>query len=141
MEHEREFHFSIQGELKMKETLNFTLSVNPSGGGNPLVVKDAQGNVLADGANVSLQPETVGTADPGQQLFTVSGGTAPYNFSISGGAPPAGVSLNSTINADGSETVSLSGTPTAAGAASFSIDVSDSASPAASARLGVRKIG
>lgn len=117
----------------MKETLNFALTVNPSQQ-NPLVVKDANGNVLADGANVTLIPETVGVADPGQVLFTVSGGTAPYSFSISSGAPPVGDQLKSTVNADGSETVSLSGTPTTAGASAFAIAVSDSATPVAAVR-------
>lgn len=134
--HKREFHFTIQGEIMSQETLNFSLSVNPSSQ-NALVVVDANGNPLADGATVQLQAETVGVADPGQVLFKVSGGTAPYNFSVASGAAPSGDQLSSVVNADGSETVSLAGTPTVAGAVNFAILVSDSATPVAA----VRKIG
>lgn len=123
----------------MKETLNFKLSVQPGQTQNPLVVKDANGNVLADGASVSLVAETVGVPDPGQTLFTVSGGTPPYSFSISSPTqPPLGDSLESVVNADGSETVLLAGTPSVAGDSSFSIDVSDSAVVAARRTIGVR---
>lgn len=111
-----------------QETINFTLIVNPATPPPPaLVVVDANGNPLADGASVTLQPETVGVADPGQVLFTVSGGTAPYSFALASGALPAGDSLGSTVNADGSETVDLAGTPTAAGTATFAVTVNDSA--------------
>ena len=52
-------------------------------------------------------------------------GTAPFTWSVVGGALPAGLSLA----ANGT----LSGTPTALGAASFTLRVTDSASPARSA--------
>ena len=51
------------------------------------------------------------------------GGTAPYNWSISAGSLPAGLSLNSA-------TGEISGTPTAEETASFTINVTDSATPA-----------
>lgn len=108
------------------ETINFTLSVQ-SVTPPPLVVVDAAGNPLADGATVALQPETVGVADPGQVLFTVSGGTAPYTFTLASGAIPDGDQLSSVDNADGSETVSISGTPTTPGPAVFAIMVADAA--------------
>ena len=111
-----------------QETINFSLTVNPST--QALKVVDGNGNVLNDGDSVTLQPQTVGVADPGQELFTVSGGTPPYNFSVASGAIPNGDSLSSVTNADGSETVSIEGTPTSAGASTFAVTVSDSAGAA-----------
>lgn len=108
-----------------QETINFLLSVNPSV--PALLVVDASGNVLADGASITLQPETVGVVDPGQTLFTVSKGVVPYNFALASGSIPTGDTLTSTQNADGSETVTIEGTPTTAGASSFAVTISDSA--------------
>jgi len=133
------FTLALEGEIMSQETLNFTLAVNGGGGGNPLVVVDANGAVLADGATVPLAAETVGTANPGEKLFTVSGGVAPYTFAVSAGAVPPGMDLTSTVNPDGSETVSLEGTPTTANAtATFSVTVSDAAGATLTARRSIR---
>ena len=59
------------------------------------------------------------------QMFNASGGAAPYTWSISSGALPAGLSL-STAGV-------LSGTPTATGSFTFTVAVSDSSSPALTA--------
>jgi len=132
MNREKEVRFKLElfleGEFQMQQGLNVTLQVNPATAPG-LVVTDANGNPLADGATVALVAETVGVADPGQVVFNVSGGTAPYNFALSSGALPAGDSLSANTNADGSETVSISGIPTVAGAAAFSLAISDSSSP------------
>ena len=53
----------------------------------------------------------------GEFLFA-SGGTAPYTFTVTGGALPAGL----TLRADGY----LNGTPTASGTFNFTVQVSDS---------------
>jgi large repetitive protein len=53
-------------------------------------------------------------------------GTAPFSWSISAGALPAGVTLNASTSA----TAAISGTPTAAGSYSYTLTVSDSSSPA-----------
>lgn len=132
---EKEFKFCFEGEIAMKETVNISVSVNPASA--PLTIVDVNGNPVADGGSITATPETVGVADT-QVLFTVKGGTQPYAFSVSSGSVPAGVSLSSVINADGSETVTMSGTPTTAGAASFAITVADSSG--ASARVGVSRI-
>jgi large repetitive protein len=55
------------------------------------------------------------------QSLTVSGGVAPYGFTLSSGALPAGLTLNPTTGVIG-------GTPTASGAATFAITVTDSTS-------------
>jgi Big-like domain-containing protein/IPT/TIG domain-containing protein/putative Ig domain-containing protein/VCBS repeat protein len=53
-------------------------------------------------------------------------GTAPYTYSVSAGAVPAGTTLNSS-------TGTVSGIPTAPGAFSYTIEVTDSSSPAQTA--------
>lgn len=87
----------------------------------------------------ALPDETVGT--PVTDLVTVvSGGTPPYDFAVSNGALPDGLSLNATTNTDGSETLSLEGTPTTAGDYAFDITVSDAAGASAVVPA-VRKVG
>ncbi len=54
-------------------------------------------------------------------VFVGTGGTPPYQWTISAGSLPAGLTLNS-------QNGSISGTPTAFGTASFTVQVSDSAS-------------
>jgi hypothetical protein len=72
----------------------------------------------------SLPGATVGTAY--NQTLAASSGTAPYSWSISAGALPAGLSLNATTGV-------ISGPPTAAGTANFTVMVTDSSSPAGTA--------
>ena len=112
--------------------INFTIAVNPVT--SPLVVTDANGNVLADGATVALVADTVGTPDPGQVVFKVAGGKAPYNYVLASGALPPGLNLTATPNQDGSETVTLTGTPTAQGASAFALLITDSATPVSAKR-------
>ena len=119
----------------MKETINFTLAVNAVS--KPFTVLDSTGNPLADGDTVALQVQTVGVLDPGQVLFTVSGGTPPFNFALASGSIPDGDTINSVDNSDGSETVSIEGTPTTAGEDDFAVTVSDAAG--ASMTIGTKK--
>ncbi|MFL6214409.1 MAG: putative Ig domain-containing protein [Blastocatellia bacterium] len=56
--------------------------------------------------------------------LTVTGGTAPFSWSITSGVLPAGLSLNSQSGL-------IAGTPTAAGTATFTAQVTDAASRAA----------
>lgn len=53
------------------------------------------------------------------QALAAAGGTFAYTWSISGGALPAGLTLNATTGV-------ISGTPTASGTASFTVTVTDS---------------
>lgn len=84
---------------------------------------------LTVGASVASAGLQVATDVPPAQVggayadqFSVSGGTAPYTWSLgSGSALPAGLSL--------SPSGLLSGTPTAAGPVMFTVDVTDSSSP------------
>lgn len=65
---------------------------------------------------VALPTPNIGVAY--SQALSTSGGTAPYSYSIAGGAFPPGLSLSSTGT--------ISGTPTQSGSHSFSVAVSDS---------------
>ena len=65
----------------------------------------------------TLPSATVGASYLG--ALNVSGGTAPYSFSIASGQLPAGLLL-------GASSGNVSGTPTAAGSFSFAISASDS---------------
>lgn len=58
------------------------------------------------------------------QAINISGGVAPYTWSIKSGSLPAGVSLISSGT--------VSGTPSTAGTATFTVEVKDSSSPAKS---------
>gem|GEM_PF-987463 len=69
---------------------------------------------LPDGVQGRSYSESVG----------VSGGTAPYTWSLSSGSLPAGLSIDTSTGA-------VTGTPTAAGSSTFTVQVTDSASPAA----------
>ncbi len=63
---------------------------------------------------------TTGTVNtPYSSSITVSGGTAPYNFAVSSGSLPPGLTLNATNGA-------ITGTPTTAGPFSFTVKVTDS---------------
>lgn len=67
---------------------------------------------------LSLPSGTVGTAFPAAQV-QASGGTTPYNFTVTSGSLPPGLNLNSNSGA-------ISGTPTASGSTVFTITVTDS---------------
>jgi hypothetical protein len=76
----------------------------------------------------SLAGGSVGT--PYSQTLMANGGTPPYTWSISLGALPAGLTLNSTSGA-------ITGTPSAMGTSNFTIKVTDSVSATASANLSI----
>jgi len=63
----------------------------------------------------ALKGGTTGTAYA--EMISAQGGTAPYAFSITGGALPSGLSMSSGG--------SITGTPSATGTSSFTVTVTD----------------
>ncbi|HET7369382.1 MAG TPA: putative Ig domain-containing protein [Gammaproteobacteria bacterium] len=79
-------------------------------------------DVEVTGATLTLLPSSLPAAHFGQaysETLTASGGTAPYNFSVTSGSLPTGMALDAS-------TGELSGTPVAAGTFSFRITATDS---------------
>ncbi|MGD0414423.1 MAG: putative Ig domain-containing protein [Terriglobales bacterium] len=72
---------------------------------------------------------TTGTLPQGEQgeaysqVFTATGGTTPYSWSISAGTPPPGIAMNANGN--------FAGTPTTAGTFNFTVMVTDATSKTA----------
>jgi hypothetical protein len=99
--------FTVQvadsSSTKQTATLAATLVINPV----PLAITTTS----------PLPGGTLGT--PYVTTFAATGGTTPYKWSVTSGAPPAGLTLASSGQ--------LSGTPTAGGPSSFTVQVSDSA--------------
>ena len=106
----------------MQQVATFTVTVSAAQQGLTLT---PNGGALPD--------ETVGTP-VNDEVTTISGGTPPYTFAVTAGAPPDGTQLFSTENADGTETLTLEGTPTTAGDDSFDVTVTDSAGATATVR-------
>ncbi|WP_425612716.1 putative Ig domain-containing protein [Xanthomonas vesicatoria] len=117
----------LSGTPTVAGTFNFTLTASDS---TPSPAAQASRSyALTIGAATlvigqgTLPPAVNGTAY--SQTLTVSGGVAPYRFSVTSGTLPAGL----TLAADGT----LSGTPSAEGVSNFTITVTD-ASAASSAQ-------
>jgi large repetitive protein len=129
------YSFSLTGG-----TLPAGVSLSPTGqlsgtptasGSFPITVgvRDANGQTGSVGLtlNVGIPTLTIAPATlPGafqgiaySQALTVSGGIAPYSFTVSSGALPAGLTLNTASGL-------ISGTPSGFGQASFAITVTDS---------------
>jgi hypothetical protein len=104
-------------------TANFTLTVAPAAA--PLSITP-QGGMLPS--------EIQGVEDKGEQIAVVSGGTPPYNISVTAGTVPPGMQVSTQQNPDGSVAVFLEGTPTQPGAFSFTVTVADSAGASASVK-------
>jgi sugar lactone lactonase YvrE len=116
--------------LTANTTYHFRISATNAGGvskGSDETFKTLPSLVIT---TASLPGGFLGT--PYSQTLAASGGITPYAWSVTAGALPGGLSLNS-------ETGAITGTPAAAGNASFTIMVSDSSIPTqtASANLSI----
>nr|WP_184442037.1 putative Ig domain-containing protein [Xanthomonas cannabis] len=115
----------LSGTPTVAGTFNFTLTASDS---TPSPAAQASRSyALSIGAATlvigqgTLPPAVNGTAY--SQTLTVSGGVAPYRFSVTSGTLPAGL----TLAADGT----LSGTPSAEGVSNFTITVTDASAASA----------
>ena len=106
----------LSGTPTVGGTFNFTARALDAAG---VAATRALSLVIADGPSISTASFSAVTV--GQTVSTAveaTGGTTPYTWSVSSGALPAGISLNTSTGA-------LTGTPTTAGAASFTIAATD----------------
>jgi predicted hotdog family 3-hydroxylacyl-ACP dehydratase len=104
-------------------TYNFTFLAtdNTTGSGAPYSFQRAYNVTVTTGPVLALASTTSSATQIGvtySQTNIASGGTGSYTYSISAGALPAGLSLNTA-------TGTVSGTPTAAGAFSYTVRVND----------------
>ncbi len=98
----------------ISQTDNFPLGASGSGS------TSSAGLALMAPPGGALMPAVVGM--PYSFPLFALGGTTPYTFSVTGGALPAGLSLDST-------TGTVSGTPNSTGSSNFTVQVQDSSSP------------
>ncbi|MGC5702593.1 autotransporter domain-containing protein, partial [Pseudomonas sp. NFXW11] len=97
------------------DTFAYT-ATNASGTSSPATV-----TITVSAASLSINPASLGAGTTGtaySATLSTSGGTAPYTYSISSGALPAGLTLNTSSGL-------ISGTPSANGVANLSISVTD----------------
>jgi len=120
----------ISGTPTASGTFNFTVQVTDSAA----QTKSAALSIAINPApalsllTTSLPPGTTGTSYSAS--LSAGGGVTPYTWTITAGALPAGLSLNSSSG-------EISGTPAAAGSFNFTAQVADSASQTKSAALSI----
>jgi hypothetical protein len=119
---------SFAGDILALTSITVTTGANTSGkllARNGAVTLDTN-NVNTCGAGtvcplITVNPATLPNATVGtvyNQVVTASGGTAPYTFSVSSGALPAGLVLNPATGV-------ISGTPTTPATFNFTITAAD----------------
>jgi len=114
----------ISGTPQAQGTNSFTVSVGDSATPMKTAIQAVSGLVVT-GQQLALSCSLpfdafVGVSYTGS--CSASGGTSPYAYSISSGALPAGLSLNTSTGL-------ISGAPTIKGSNNFTVSVNDSSSP------------
>ncbi|WP_050478275.1 putative Ig domain-containing protein [Herbaspirillum rhizosphaerae] len=113
---------TLSGTPTQSGTFNFTIKTQDgsTGAGAPFNTSNAY-TLAVGNPTLGISPSSLTTPQVGiaftQQLST-SGGTAPYAYTVTAGATPAGLNVSGTGL--------ISGTPTAAGAYNFSVTSTDS---------------
>jgi putative Ig domain-containing protein len=131
--------YSASGVPTTAGNYNFSATVTDSAS-NTVTVGEKIMISATGGATFTVSPTTLGSLTNGTAVTPIAitsspAGTAPYLWTVSAGALPAGLvlsngtstsatAINSTTNS-----INITGTPTAAGAYSFTLSVQDSASP------------
>ena len=114
---------AISGTPATTGTSTFTATVNDSD--NPALTASATLAIAVAPTSLVVTSSTLPSVTVGasySQTLQASGGTAPYNWSLSSGKLPAGLNLAASG--------AISGTPTTSGTSTFTATVSDSGSPA-----------
>src|ERR1700682_1439174 len=103
--------------------LSWLISFTACGGAPASVTGNSPANTSGSNSSANLTiSATLPSASVGSNYnatLAVTGGTAPYTFSVASGALPQGVLLDNNSGA-------ISGTPSASGSFAFAISVSDS---------------
>ena len=116
---------AISGKPTVPGTANFTVSVSDAETPPAPVSAALSIAVTVAPLTISTAPLSGATANLAYSVkLAASGGIAPYAWSVTQGALPAGLSLNAATGA-------ISGKPTAPGTASFTVNVSDGETPSA----------
>jgi len=119
-------------------TVNSQTNVVVTATSNADTTKSASAAVTVDPVNNQGPQITTGALPQGQQgdtysqVFTATGGTTPYNWSVSAGTPPPGIAINP--NGD------LAGMPTTVGTYSFTVMVTDATGKTATGNFSVTVI-
>ena len=114
----------IAGEATGAGSSSFTITVKDSTG---ITASQALTLTVNPPAALSITTSSLAAAEEGvaySQTLQASGGVPGYQWSVSAGALPAGLTLNPS-------TGTISGTPTTLGTASFTVKVTDSQTPTA----------
>lgn len=115
---------TVSGTPTQSGTFTFTVTATDSasvGSGGPYSVANSY-SITIGAPTITIAPTTLTGATAGvaySQSITASGGVAPYTYTVTAGALPAGLTLASGGT--------LSGTPSAGGTFSFTITATDSA--------------
>ena len=114
----------ISGTPMASGKVSFVAAVNDSS--SPTESASAQMTINIAAAPLSILTSVLPTVTAGtgySQTLQATGGTAPYQWSITAGQLPAGLVLSAS-------TGTISGTPTASGTSTFTATATDSSSPA-----------
>jgi hypothetical protein len=134
---------AITGTPTTAGTFRPTIQVTDSG--TPAKIAQTNFNVVVSpsgGQTLTIGPTALGALTNGTAAtpitLTATSTTAPYTWSITSGALPAGLVLNNgtttstTSITSSTNSITVTGTPTTAGAYSFTLSITDSATPIAS---------
>jgi hypothetical protein len=112
---------ALSGTPTASGTFNFTITATDSTGGTGPATTNHAYTLVIDVPTITLSPSTLSGGTGGQpytQNISASGGIAPYSYSLTAGALPAGLTLGSGGT--------LSGTPTVSGSFNFTVTATDS---------------
>jgi large repetitive protein len=113
---------TISGTPTASGTYTFTVAATDSSTGSGAPYAGSRTYTLVIGVpTIAVDTATLPNATVAasySQSIAASGGTGPYSYAVTGGALPAGMTLNSTGQ--------LSGTPTAGGTFNFTVTATDS---------------